>query len=192
MPTESTLLPGGQPPAPAAAPAPPPPAQKSPLGLKIIAGAKIIKGVLLFCLSIGVFDLIHRDLAALALHIVQVARISPENHYVELMLEKLGVIEPATLRRLGELSALYASIQLVEGLGLWFGAAWAEYVVVISSGIFIPEECIALVKHFTWVRLTVLLVNAAILAYVAYIVWHRHLERKAARAAKQAAGPVPA
>jgi len=156
--------------------------EKIPLGLKLIAASKIVKGALLCGLSLGIFDMIHKDLAATARHIVQLARISPENKYVELGLEKLGLIEPSTMRRLGELSALDASIQLVEGLGLWFGAIWAEYVVVISTGIFIPQECIALREHFTWFRLSILAINAAMLVYVAYTVWHRHLERRAARA----------
>jgi uncharacterized membrane protein (DUF2068 family) len=159
---------------------------KTPVGLKIIAGAKILKGALLCFLSLGVLDLVHRDVAAFALHLVQILRISPENRYVHLLLEKLGVIDPATIRHLGELSALDATTQLIEGLGLWFGAVWAEYVVVVSSGIFIPEECIALRNHFSWVRFSILLINAAILAYVVWVVWNRHLLRKAARAAERA------
>jgi uncharacterized membrane protein (DUF2068 family) len=157
---------------------------KAPWGLKLIAGAKIVKGAALACLSLGVFDLIHKDLTAVAMRFVQEFRISPENKYVELGLEKLGLVEPSTLIRLGMLSALYASVQLIEGLGLWFGAAWAEYMVVISTGLFVPEECAALVHHYTWIRLTVLLMNVAILVYVVHVVWNRHLARKSQRPAQ--------
>jgi uncharacterized membrane protein (DUF2068 family) len=155
----------------------------APLGLKIIAAAKIVKGVALAGLSLGVFDLIHKDLAAVALHFVQVARISPENRYVALVLEKLGLVEPSELRRLGELSALYAAILLIEGLGLWLGAEWAEYIVVVSSGIFVPEECIATLQHFTWIKLSILVLNGIILVYVVRLVWNRFRQRRAARAA---------
>ena len=153
------------------------------LGLRIIAFAKISKGAALCGLSLGLFDLIHKDLAATALHFVQLARISPENRYAELLLVKVGLIEPRTLRLVGELSALEATIQLVEGLGLWFGAIWAEYVVVVSTGIYIPEECLMLYRHFTWFRVTVLVVNALMFAYVAYAVWGRFQSRRSARAA---------
>src|ERR1035438_6836081 len=152
------------------------PKTKAPLGLRLIAAAKLAKGVALSCLSLGIFDLIHKDLAAVALHFVQIARISPENRYVEIML--------ATLVRLGIAWALYASILLVEGLGLWFGAAWAEYVVVVSSGIFVPEECLAILRHFTWLRLAILILNGIIFAYVAVLVWERYRVRRSARAAK--------
>jgi uncharacterized membrane protein (DUF2068 family) len=155
--------------------------KKAPLGIRIIAGAKIVKGVVLACLSLGVFDVIHKDVAEIALHFVELARISPENRYVALALEKLGLVEPATLVRLGMLSALYASILLIEGLGLWFGVWWAEYVVVVSTGIFVPEECLATARHFTWFRLSVLLLNAAVLVYVAHVVWNRYRERMASK-----------
>lgn len=160
---------------------------KAPIGLKIIAGAKIAKGAALACLSLGVFDLIHRDLTALAQRFVELARISPENRYVVLALDKLGLVEPETLKRLGMLSALYASVQLTEGLGLWFGATWAEYMVVISTGLFVPEECIVYTRNPSWLSLTVLLTNAVILVYVAYVVWSRYRAKLASRGG---AGPV--
>jgi uncharacterized membrane protein (DUF2068 family) len=156
--------------------------RKSPLGLRLIAGAKIVKGAALAGLSLGLFNLVHKDLDEVARHFVQLARISPENHYVDLLLVKLGVIEPATIRRAGELTALDASIQLVEGLGLWLGAWWAEYLVVISTGLFVPEECLATARHFTWFKLAFLIINAAILVYVARLVWKRHGERRALKA----------
>lgn len=99
------------------------------------------------------------------------------------LLDKVGLVDTRTLVRLGILSALYASILLVEGFGLWIGAAWAEYMVVISSGVFVPEECLILLHKFTWLRLSILVVNAAILVYVVKVVWDRyHLRRSAPKA----------
>jgi uncharacterized membrane protein (DUF2068 family) len=161
--------------------------KEAPLGIRLIAGTKILKGVVLCFLTLGVFDLVHRDVGALALHFVQILRISPENRYVELLLEKLGLIDPPAIRRLGELSGLYAAVELIEGLGLWFGAVWAEFVVVTSTGIFIPEEFLSLHRHFTWFKLSILLINAAIFVYVAMVVWNRYLLRKASKAAAEKA-----
>jgi uncharacterized membrane protein (DUF2068 family) len=157
--------------------------RNAPLGLKLIAGAKLIKGAMLAFISLGILDMIHKDLSAEALHLVQLVRISPENHFVGMVLEKIGLIDPATLRRIGELSALYASVLLTEGWGLWVGAAWAEYMVVISSGLFVPEECLATWHHFTWLRASILVLNGAVLAYVAALVWRRYLRRREQRSA---------
>lgn len=164
---------------------------KAPFGLKLIAAAKLVKGAVLACLSLGVLDLIHRDLPSLALRFLEVARISPENRYVVLLLDKVGLVDTRTLVHLGILSALYASILLVEGFGLWIGAAWAEYMVVISSGVFVPEECLILLHKFTWLRLSILLVNAVILVYVAKVVWDRYHIRRSARAAQGGAPVAP-
>jgi uncharacterized membrane protein (DUF2068 family) len=167
-------------------------APRAPLGLRLIAAAKIAKGLAFAGLALGVFGLVHKNLEDVARHFVQVFRISPENHYVELLLVKLGVVDPATVRRLGELTALDATIQLVEGLGLWFGAWWAEYLVVISTGLFVPEECLGTLRRFTWVRLTILLINLAMFAYVAQLVFKRHRARGSARAAARAPATEPA
>lgn len=163
---------------------------KTPLGLRLIAAAKLAKGVLLACVSLGVFNLIHQDLDAVALRFIQAVRISPENRYVALLLEKLGLVDPATLVRLGVLSALYASILLLEGFGLWIGAAWAEFMVVASTGVFVPEELISTIHHFTWPRVAILAINAVILVYVVMLVCARYRERRAARAARAQAKPT--
>jgi uncharacterized membrane protein (DUF2068 family) len=166
-------------------------ANKTPLGLRLIAAVKIAKGFALCGISLGLFDLVHKDLTLTALHFVQIARISPENHYVELLLEKVGLIQPRSVRLFGELSLLEASIQFVEGFGLWFGAIWAEYVVVISSGLFVPEEFITLLNRFTWPRIAILAVNAAIFAYMALTVWKRHLARRSNQAAPVLRDTIP-
>jgi uncharacterized membrane protein (DUF2068 family) len=62
---------------------------------------------------------------------------------------------------------------------------WAEFVVVISTGLFIPEECLSLSRHFTWFLLSVLLINTAIFVYVAWVVRKRYLIRKATKAAEK-------
>jgi uncharacterized membrane protein (DUF2068 family) len=54
-------------------------------------------------------------------------------------------------------------------------------MVVISTGIFVPEECIGMLHHPTWLRLAILVVNALILVYVVCIVWNRYVKRRAER-----------
>jgi uncharacterized membrane protein (DUF2068 family) len=171
-------------------PSRPGPAVKPPLGLRLIAAERLVKGALLSLVSLGILRSLHRDLAAAALQVVQFARISPENRFVVMLLEKLGLVDRSTLVRLGILSALYSSVLLVEGFGLWVGAAWAEYVVVVSFGLFIPEECSVTFHHFTWFRWSILLINTVIFVYVAKVVWDRYQVRKSASAApSEVVGP---
>ena len=153
---------------------------KQPLGLRLIAGAKIIKGILLALLAVGVFDLVDKDLTALAQQLVTLARISPENRYATLLLTKVGVIDPAMLRHVSEVSALYSLLLLTEGFGLWFGASWSEYLVVISSGVFVPEELLTTIHHFHWVKVVILVINASMVIYLVRLVWRRHAAKRSA------------
>jgi len=150
---------------------------KMPLGLRMIALLKIAKGFALAGVSLGLFDLVHRNLNDLAVKFITFAKVSPENHYAHILLEKAGLVEPRTLVKAGIATSIYSSILLLEGLGLWFGAWWAEYVVVITTGLFVPEELWICVFEFSWAKVVILVVNSAILFYVTRIVWLRYRAR---------------
>ena len=174
-------------------PEPSAPVDKAPIGLRLIAAAKIVKGLAWAGLALGLFDLIHKDLSGLVHRFVTEFRISPENRFVVLGLDKLGVVTPVELRRLGILTALDASVQLLEGLGLWFGAWWAEYLIVISTGLFVPAEAEAVYNKFSALRLGIFIANLVMLVYVFQLVLRRHLARRTAkRLAKLAASSLPA
>jgi len=156
------------------------PFPESPPFLRIIAVVKLAKGVALAGVALGLFSIVHRDLDVLAQKFIEFMRISPENHYAKLLLEKAGVIEPHSIIRAGIATAFYAAILLSEGVGLWLGAAWAEYVVVVTTGFFVPEEIISMIHGPSMTKGLVIAVNAAILAYVVAIVLRRHRLAKAA------------
>jgi uncharacterized membrane protein (DUF2068 family) len=150
----------------------------SPLVLRLIAAAKLAKGLALAGLALGLFHFAHRNLDHLAEDFIAFAKISPENRYARMLLERAGLVKPDTLVRAGIGSAVYAAILLSEGTGLWVGAWWAEYLVVVSTGVFVPEELLACFRHFTWPTFAVLAVNGAILAYVVRLVWRRIRARR--------------
>jgi len=51
---------------------------------------------------------------------------------------------------------------------------WAEWLTIIATTSFIPFEVYELVKKFTAVRLLLLIVNWAIVVFLAYRVWQKH------------------
>jgi uncharacterized membrane protein (DUF2068 family) len=151
----------------------PSPRQTPPRFLRIIAIVKLAKGAALAGVAFGLFSIVHRDLDQLAQQFIDFMRISPENHYAKLLLEKAGVIEPHSIVNAGIATAFYGAILLSEGVGLWLGAAWAEYVVVVTTGFFVPEEIISMVHSPNLTKAIVIAVNAAILAYVVSLVLKR-------------------
>jgi uncharacterized membrane protein (DUF2068 family) len=59
-----------------------------------------------------------------------------------------------------------AAVSLVEGWALWRGHAWGSWLVIGATGSLLPFEVVALLRHPHLVRLAVLVVNAAIVAYL--------------------------
>jgi len=62
--------------------------------------------------------------------------------------------------------AVYASLHLTEGIGLWLMKRWGEYVAAVGTSLFVPVEVYELVAKFTVVRVLVLLVNLFLVAYL--------------------------
>ena len=66
----------------------------------------------------------------------------------------------------------YAIIELTEGVGLWLGQRWGEYVAMVATSVFLPYEVYDLTVKVTWLRVGALVVN---LLLVVYLVWSKRL-----------------
>jgi uncharacterized membrane protein (DUF2068 family) len=151
-------------------------------GLRIIAIIKIAKGFLISGIALGIFSSINRDLGQMIRTLTFHLRIDPENHFIRILLERVTTIQPHTLRTFGLISVLYAGELYIEGIGLWLNQSWAEYMVVVATGFFVPEEAYSCFKHFDWERVGLLVVNVAVLVYVTRVIWRK---KKAAKALAQ-------
>jgi len=82
--------------------------------------------------------------------------------YIEEILDAKSV----TVLLVAGFVALYASLHLTEGIGLWLMKRWGEYVAAVGTSLFVPVEVYELVNKFTVVRVLVLLVNLFLVAYL--------------------------
>jgi len=139
-------------------------------GLRLIAGFKFLKGSLLLLVGIGALRLIHHDVAHLAGRVASELRMDPENRFIRTLLPKLTGIDDHVLRQMSAASFFYAALLLTEGVGLWLGKRWAEYMTIALTGSFLPVECYELVRRLTLTRATVLVINLAIVAYLVWVV----------------------
>ena len=64
------------------------------------------------------------------------------------------------------------SLFTVEGVGLWKGKRWAEYLTVIATSALIPFEVYELARRLTMVRVSALVVNVAAVIYLVYRLRH--------------------
>jgi len=146
------------------------------VGLTLIGLFKLVKGAALIVVAVGLLRLLHRDVQSTVTHWVELLRMDPGNHYIHTALSKVFRVTPAQLRELSAGTFLYAGLFLTEGIGLLKRRHWAEYLTVISTALFLPLEVYEIWRHFTFVRLGVLLVNLA-------IVWYLLLRLKGGRRA---------
>ena len=67
---------------------------------------------------------------------------------------------------------LYAALEATEGVGLAMRRRWAEYLTVLATGVLIPFEVTEVIAKPTPLRVGALLVNVAI---VVYLAWRKRL-----------------
>jgi uncharacterized membrane protein (DUF2068 family) len=63
---------------------------------------------------------------------------------------------------------VYALLEGTEGVGLAMRRRWAEYLTVIATGILIPYEAYEVVHRVTLFKVGALLLNVAVVGYLAY------------------------
>lgn len=79
--------------------------------------------------------------------------------------ELLGT-SSGTFTLIAWLAAAYGGLQIVEGIGLWGGWRWAEYLAAIATSLFVPLEVYELVETPTVVKGAALVVNLLAVGYL--------------------------
>jgi uncharacterized membrane protein (DUF2068 family) len=137
-------------------------------GLRLIAAFKLIKGLALIAVGIGALRLLHRDVAAVVEHWVNVFRVDPHNHFINLLLAKLSILDDRRLKELSIGTFIYAGIFLIEGVGLALRKRWAEYFTIITTSSLLPIEIYELAKRVNIGKSVALMVNLAVVAYLVF------------------------
>jgi uncharacterized membrane protein (DUF2068 family) len=138
--------------------------------LLVIAIFKFVKGALLLAFAFGALSLLHKDVASEVERWLDQLRIDADNQLIGTLLVKLQLVHTKELKELSALGAGYAALFLTEGTGLLFRKLWAEWLTIIATSSLMPIEVYELVEKFTAVRLLALLINAAVVLYLIYLV----------------------
>lgn len=148
--------------------------------LIVIGAFKILEGLLFVLLGLGVVRLLHRDIGDMLLRLATSMRIDPESHFVNLLLEKVQLLTPHKMRLISEGIFLKAGLDFVEGIGLAMEKTWAEWLTIGLTASFLPWEIFEIAKHFTWLKVGIMLLNVLVLIY---LVWVQQLRLRAHRRA---------
>lgn len=134
--------------------------------LRLIAVFKLFKATLLILVGVGVLKLAHNNSASVLDEWAATLGINSGNRFVGHALEKIANLPPARMKDFGLVSFVYAGLFLTEGIGLWLRKRWAEWFTVAITTSLIPVEVYELVKHATSVKIMVLIINVAVIAYL--------------------------
>ena len=135
--------------------------------LRFIIVEKTFIGILFLGLSIGVLGLIDKDLVVLGRHLVAALNLDTDNAYFTLAFERLGLVNNKLLVGVSIGGFAYAILNLAEAYGLHRRFRWAEWLTVVATGLLIPFELYEVWHRFTPIRVGVLVLNVAIVIYLA-------------------------
>jgi len=143
-------------------------------GVRAVALFEAAKGSVVLLAGFGLLALLHHDLQAIAEHLVELSHLNPAHRYPTIFIDAMSKMNDSRIMAFAAFAGLYATVRFIEAYGLWRLRAWAEWFAIVSGSIYVPIEIYEVFKHVTWLRVTVLIVNLAIVAYLVYVrIWMR-------------------
>jgi uncharacterized membrane protein (DUF2068 family) len=143
--------------------------------VRLIILERAIRGSLVFVLGIALLTR-SRSLVMLVRQWVTELDVNPERRLIPRLLitvlRPIGQFSLRTVVLIGIGALLFGMLELTEAIGLARRRRWAEYLTVIAGCIGIPLEVTEVLNRQTPVRISILLINVAI---VIYLAWQKHL-----------------
>jgi uncharacterized membrane protein (DUF2068 family) len=157
------------------------------LGIQVIGGMKLASALLLAAAGFGLFGLLRGDVGSGVARLAGQLHLDPNERAIHDAIALVARIDRKDLETVGLGSFVYAALHLVEGTGLLLRRTWAEYLTVVITGSLLPIEVYEIARKATALRIGILLVNLAI---VAYLVAQIRLGRRSRAGASPAPRPA--
>jgi len=140
--------------------------------LRLIAVFKLLKVCALIIAGIFALRLVHADIGTVLEQWVLRLGLDPGSNLLNHAIQGVCEIPQDKIWELGAVSFVYAALFATEGIGLWFAKRWAEWFTVIITGSLIPFELYETIHRPTVIRVAVLLINLAVVAYLIHRIIH--------------------
>lgn len=151
--------------------------------LLLIAAYKFLYALLFYAIGMGAHHLLHKDIADQIDLLARHLRFNPESRLVNFILDKAALLNDPLLRRIGFVADCYATVTLVEGIGLYLEKAWGEFLTLAITASFLPWEIFEIFRRLTWLHAGLLTINILVFLYLLRLVLDR--ARKRAKAWKK-------
>jgi uncharacterized membrane protein (DUF2068 family) len=146
--------------------------------LRWIGGYKLLKGAMSLFMALVVLRLTHRDLPDVAAQWMERLHITAESALGHFISQKVILIHSQSLERAAIVLFAYTALTFTEGFGMVMRKTWAEWLTIVTTAGLIPLEVYEFAKRFTWVRLTILLLNIGVVIYLIWRIKRDHAKRK--------------
>ncbi|HEY5033935.1 MAG TPA: DUF2127 domain-containing protein [Candidatus Dormibacteraeota bacterium] len=139
--------------------------------IKVIIFERIVKAAVLIALAIGLLVAGRTGLlTSWADYAHNQLNLAAGSSLIVYLLLKvviyIGNFSHTTLLAIGAI--VYALLEGTEGVGLAMRRRWAEYLTVIATGLLIPFEAYEVIHKVTLFKVGALLLNVAVVGYLAY------------------------
>ena len=142
--------------------------------LTLIAAFKLAQALLFVAIGVGALRLLHKDVGDLLAKMADHLRFNPESRFVNFILDNAYRLDDRLLRRISVAVFFYASLDVIEGIGLYFERVWAEYLTLAITASFLPLEIFEIFNKLTLLRVGLLAVNAMVFVYLLKLVMGRN------------------
>ena len=152
--------------------------------LYLIASFKIGKGLLLLLAALGIFALVGKDLSDAFDDFLRLIQLDPGRKIFINIGKWLDTFSPAHVKAIASGTLLFGLFLLTSGVGLALRAAWAIWLAIGESALFIPVEIFELLRRrmpetdahrmFTHPKIAL----GLLLAANGFIVWYLFKNRK--------------
>ena len=147
--------------------------------LKLIALERLVRGVLLLAAGVYLLFHLHSDFGRLADHAIRAIELDPRRPFLHRLVAYAHHLHASELRIAALFALGYGALELVEGTGLWLDRLWAEYLTVIATSLLLPLEIYELARKPSIWKAGGIVVNIAIVVYLAHLLRRRLRERRA-------------
>src|SRR3989441_9991005 len=147
-------------------------------GMVLIAGLKVLKGLLLLIVGLGLLKLVHADIAALLTRLLEALHLNADSRILHSLVLKVDALQPHNVLMMSLVSLAYATLLLIEGVGLWFEFSWAAYLTVISTSLLLPFELYEVIERITAVGGGVVVLKPVVVLVLGYPFEHYHLRAR--------------
>ncbi len=145
--------------------------------IRLVAAFEAFKGVMVLLSASGLLLLVHRDLHALAVRLVEHAHLNPAARYPGIFIEAATRMHDVRLTWIALGAVAYALVRFTEAYGLFHNKAWGEVLAAGSGAIYLPFEVAELLRRPGLLEVSMLVVNIAIVALMLWALARRRALR---------------